>query len=71
MTRVVHYSNRDVPLSRKEILRNMAVSGGMVAAAQAAVAKPWPESAEYGITDADMTKAIKAALRQAAREAKT
>lgn len=65
--KVVHYSNRQVPMSRKAVLKNMAVSASMVAAAQRAY-KPDPE---YGLTDTDMAKAIKAALRQAAREAKT
>lgn len=67
MTTVVHYSSRQVPISRKAILKNMAVSGGMVAAAQRA----YVQNPEYGLTDTDMAKAIKAALRQAAREAKT
>jgi len=71
VTTVVHYSSRQVPISRKAILKNMAVSASMVAAAQAAVAHPYPLNQEYGIDDADMAKAIKAALRQAAREAKT
>lgn len=71
MTTVVHYSNRQVPMSRKAILKNMAVSASMVAAAQAAVAYPYPLNQECGIDDIDMAKAIKAALRQAAREAKT
>lgn len=69
--KVVHYSNRTVPISRKAVLRNMAVSRDMVAAAQAAVAKPYPFNMDYGINDDDMAKAIKAALLQAAREAKT
>jgi hypothetical protein len=71
VTKVVHYSGRDVPISRKAVLQNMGVSRTMIAAAQAAVEQPYPHNMEYGINDSDMAKAIKAALLQAAREAKT
>lgn len=66
-SKVVHYSNRQVPVSRKAILKNMAVSASMVEAAQLA----YTPNPEYGLTDNDMAKAIKAALRQASREATT
>ncbi len=69
--KVAHYSSAKVPISRKAILRNMAVSRSMVAAAQAAVAQPYPHNMDYGINDSDMAKAIKAALLQAAREEKS
>lgn len=54
----------------KNALNSMAVSKEMVAAAQSVIERPYPFNQEYGISDEDMAKAIKAALVAAAKRMK-
>ena len=60
-----HFSHPDT-LHRKKAILGVAVSQKMIAAAQAS----YDGSAEYGLGDGDMKKAIEAALKVAAEESK-
>lgn len=68
MTQVTHHSTkRSGPHNpdRVAVLKGMAVSQDMVRAAQ----ESYAANPEYGLTDSDMAKAIKAALKAAIRSA--